>query len=281
MKIDFSQLQTFIECPKCYYNRYIRKLKKIIEDEREVDMNFGGKIHKALEVFYKDSSKEEALKVFNESFIPLAGDKIRTPQHGTTLLTNYFNYYAGKTNELGDTYMITLAVETVDSFLIGDIEWLVKIDRIVKTNAGIFVLDHKCTQKSLYTFINKFTPSMQVSGYVAYVEQKYGQCSGFIPNVLYFGFRKRAYKGEPAGFHCQFQRDIVNRTKEQIEDFKNNVISWVEKLKQAELDMLWSKNESQCSRCGYKELCISCDDENVQETLYQVVDDPLSYLKGE
>ena len=284
-RIDYSQLQCFIECPRRYYNRYKVCLKKITEDEREIDMNFGKAIHKGLEAYYKGSGKDEALKVFNEGFTPLAGDKVRTPTHGVALLSAYITYYSGLTNELGDTHLTTLssvegvpAVEIKDSYHIGNIEYIVKIDRIVKSNAGNWVQDHKCTMKSLYTFSNKFTPNMQVSGYVDYVIRKYGQCSGFIPNVLWFGFRTRAYKGEPAGFHYQFQRDIINRTKEQIDDFEQNVIYWTDKLQQAEQDNYWGKNESQCGRCSYRELCISCDDINVAETLYKKIDNPLKYL---
>ena len=279
MKIDYSQLQTFIECPRRYYNRYKLSLKKIIEDEREVDMNFGSAMHKALEAYYKGSATAEVLRVFNENFSPLAGDQVRTPRHAEALLSAYIKYYSGLTNELGDTYLTTLSsvegkplVEVKDTFNIGNIEYIVKIDRIVKSNAGNWVQDHKCTTKSLYTFSNKFTPNMQVSGYVDYVTKKYGQCSGFIPNVLWFGFRTRAYKGEPAGFHYQFQRDIINRTKEQIADFEQNVIYWCAKLEQVEKDNYWGKNENQCVRCSYRELCISCDDETVKEALYKEYD---------
>lgn len=284
MRIDNSQLSTFQTCPRMYYNRYKLKLRKIIEDDFVIDMNFGSTIHKALELYYKGKAEEEALRVFNENFTPLVGDKCRTPAHGQALLKAYFNYYKGLTNELGDTHLITAttvagspAVEIKDTFKIDNIDYIVKIDRIVKSNAGNWVQDHKCTQKSLYTFSNKFTPNMQVSGYVDYVMKKYGQCSGFIPNVLYYGFRERAYKSEPAGFHFQFQRDIVNRTKEQIDDFEQNVIYWCAKLEQAEKDNYWGKNENQCFRCGFKELCTSVDDETVKDSLYEQYN-PYAYL---
>ena len=45
-----------------------------------------------------------------------------------------------------------------------------------------------------------------------------------IVNALKVGFRQRAYKGEPAGFHCEFQRQIFNRNKDQVED--GGVLVW-------------------------------------------------------
>lgn len=277
MQIDNSQLTCFINCPRAYRNRYVLKLRKAVDDKREMYLNWGSAIHKALEAYYKLKGRDEALKVFNDTFPPLEGDKIRTPNHGIELLTNYFNYYEGNTNELGDKHLTTLAVETKDTFKIGDVEWLVKIDRVVKCNAGILVLDHKSTMKSLYTFVNTFTPNTQVSGYVDYVIKKYGQCSGFIPDILQYGYREKAYKGEPAGFHFQFQRDIVNRTKEQIDDFETNVKYWSRRLQEALDNNEWGKNESNCSRCGFRELCVSCDDEEVKAVIYETYN-PTEYL---
>lgn len=285
MKIDNSQLNSFINCPRAYYNRYILKLGSLKEDDRDSAKNFGSSLHKALETYYKGGSLEQSTKAFNESFNPIEGDLLYTPNHGIELIEAYIKYYSAPTNELGDNYLTTLitkegnpAIEIKDSFMIDDVEWIVKIDRIVKSNAGILGQDHKSTQKSLYTFISKFTPNMQFSGYTAYIMEKYGQCGGIIPNVLWFGYRKKAYKGELAGFHYQFQRDIVNRTKEQIDDFKQNVLYWTGKLSKCLEDNYWGKNENQCIYCQYKELCTSCNDENVKETLYREID-PLEYLK--
>lgn len=277
MRIDYSQIQTFQDCPRRYYNKMVLCLKKVTEDERDTPKNWGKSIHSALEAHYKGKGLDEVLKVFNDTFQPLEGDKVMTPIHGVELIKGYINYYGGNTNELGDNRMETVAVEVKDQYSIGNNEYVVKIDRVVKNNSGYWVMDHKSTQKSLYTFFNKFTPNMQVSGYVDYVIRKYGQCSGFIPNALYFGYRERAYKSEPAGFHYQFQRDIVNRTKEQIADFEQNVTYWCDKIQKAESDQYWGKNENQCIFCQFKELCSNIDDENIRETLY-IKHNPKEYL---
>lgn len=278
--IDYSQLQTFIDCPRKYYNRYKLGLKKITFDERDISMEWGKQAHKALEIYYKTKDVNAALDNFKLNYQGLAGDKVKTPANGLNMLQWYFDYQTNNITDLGDKNFEIVAVETIDNIIIDDIIYHCKIDLILKNNAGYWVVDHKFTQKSLHTFINKFTPNMQVSGYSAYVTEKYGQCSGFIPNVIFCGYRERVYKGEQPGFYCRFERDIVNRNIEQIEDFKNNVRYWMSKLSQSENDNYWGKNESQCSMCGFRELCTQCDDSNVRDTLY-VKYDPYSYLKGE
>lgn len=281
MKIDNSQLQTFISCPYKYYNKFIRKIKKVKLDESTMYLNWGKGIHTALEVYYKGGTPAQAIDVFSTTFIPTDGDTVRTTTHGCLMLQEYFKYYSGTTNELGDKNFKVIQVEYKDSFVIRDsVEWLVKMDLIVENNAGIWVVDHKTTTKTLYSFISSLTPNMQVSGYTDFVQREMGQCSGFIPNVLCYGFRKKAYKDEPAGFHWIPQRDIVNRTKDQLEDFENQVIYWCEKLTRSLEEMVWGKNENNCRYCEYKDLCTSCDDENVMNVMYEKVENPLAYLDG-
>jgi len=282
MKIDYSQLQTFITCPRKYQLRYIDKLKKIKYDERDLHQDFGHCIHKALEIYYKDNSIEKAKDWFTLNFNGLDTEKAKTPANGLLLLDRYYNYYQTPTNELSDTHLKTLEVEITDTYNIGNIEYTVKIDRIVESNAGIFVLDHKTTSSIPYNYFYQFDPNMQVSGYCLYAQQRYGQCSGMIIDAICLGHRERAYKGEPAGFWCNFVRDIVNRNKQQLQDFEQNVIDWSSRL-QTSIDMnKFPKNENACHQfkgCGFRELCVNCNDEQIKEQLYQNYN-PLEYLNN-
>ena len=59
------------------------------------------------------------------------------------------------------------------------------------------------------------------------------------------------------------------------------MLKWTAQLKTAKEQNWYPKNESAChnySGCQYKELCSSCDDENVMETVYIKDPDPLGYL---
>lgn len=281
MHIDYSQLQTFISCPRKYKLRMIDCLRKVKYDERDLDLSFGKAIHGALEIIYKKEGLDKAKEWFTANFHGIEGQKVKTPANGLMLLDRYHTYYQQANNDLSDVNLEVLEVEIVDEFKIQDIDYIVKVDTIVKSKAGIFVLEHKTTTKLPYNYFYQFDPNMQISGYCNYVLQKYGQCSGAIINAMVVGYRARAYKGEPAGFHCQFVREIVNRSKEQLKDFEVNVSGWVDKLEIAKSANMFPRNTQACHQfkgCGFKELCSNCDDEQIRTTLYETYD-PKEYLK--
>lgn len=283
MKIDYTQLQTFITCPRKYYNRYVLQLKKARYDERDIDKDFGSAVHAALEVLYKEHDLVKAKQCFREGFTGLETEKCKTPANGEILIEAYWNYWNKPVSDLSDTNLETVGVEVLDTVEIGQVQYLVKVDRIVKNNIGHWFMDHKTTTKLGNNYFYQFDPNMQFSGYAKYVTAKYGQCAGGIVDAIVVGHREKPYKGEPAGFHFKFVRDIVNRNKEQLADFEQNVIAWCGALGEALETNVWPKNEGSChgfKGCAYKELCTSCDDQEIRETLYEKVD-AYGYLKQE
>lgn len=275
--IDTSQLNTFLQCPKKYYLKYIKCLAKIKYDDRDIDREWGKCVHKGLEHYYK-GEKEKVMTAFM-GFQEIEGQKVKTKDNGLKVLQEYISNYATQ-----DKDWEILDVEINDTFMIHNIEYTVKIDLVVKDRNNIYCVDHKTSSsKSKFRFFSSFDPNMQVSAYCAYAEKKYGQCSGFIPNGIFVGHRERKWKGEPAGFHCSFQRTIVNRYPEQLRDFEKNVDAILYIMKQCRNSGSWIKNEEACTNyrgCEMKELCISCDDLEIQESLYSIVD-PFEYLKKE
>ncbi len=277
--IDYSQLQTYLSCPKRYYNKYILGLKKRDMGEGEQSRSFGQCVHKALELWHT-TSLEAGIKWFKENYTCLENEKIRTVDNGVQLINNFVPWY-----RLNFHSAEILGVEVQDTYSIGDIQYTVKIDKVIKYNGNIYVVDYKTTtSKTHYYFLN-FNPNMQVSGYCNYVRKKYGSCSGFIPMVMQMGHRQRTYKGEPAGFWCKMDYDIINRTKEQLDDFEENVINCQIRIRNdmTRTPSLFPKNEGNCMQyrgCEYRELCISCDDPNICENIY-IKTDPYEYLKKE
>lgn len=281
MKIDYSQLQTYITCPRKYCNKYIKRLRRIKYDERSVDKDFGKCVHKAIKLMHTHHSLQPALDWFKSNFFGLDGEKVKTPAHGLILLTEYYNYYQAPKNELSDVNLTYLEIETVNSFKIGNVEYLVKMDGIAKNNAGHWYVERKTTKSLPYNFFNQFTPNMQISGGCDCIRRKYGQCSGAIIDALSMGYRSKSYKGKPAGFWFKPVREIVNRDKEQLLDFEKNVLEWTARLNDSLFNESFPKNEDACMQfrgCQFRELCTSCDDEQIQETLYEE-HDPFEYLK--
>ena len=85
-----------------------------------------------------------------------------------------------------------------------------------------------------------------------------------------------------SGFWSRFDYDIINRTKEQIKDFEENVKRWLDVLLE-DIDCNdWRKNEGACisyGRCEFSDLCKSLDDETILDNLYERFD-AYKYLKG-
>lgn len=275
--IDNSQLQTYKDCPERYRLRCIEGLQKIEEGRDEHDKNFGKAIHSALESHYKGGSIEASKAVFKAGYPDQQNseDFAKTQENGLTLIEAYAKHYIGE-----DKQLEILSVEVHDTFKFLDIDFSVKIDLVVRKQGCVYFVDHKTTGKAFnWTYWSRFEPNPQITAYTAYCQAKYGECSGGIINAIRFGHRQRAYKGEPAGFYYEFQRQLFNRNKDQVEAWKKDTLLWVKSLEEAKRDTsnVWRKNEGQCGYCSYKEVCISCADEQIINQLYERIN-PMEYL---
>lgn len=302
MIIDYSQLQCYINCPRLYYNKYIKKLRKIKLDEGQQTRNFGSDIHKALYIYFTKHSIDEACKWFKTNYMNIEGENIRTVANGVFLLREFDKWW--KVNFGNATVMDN---ELQGKFMIKDLEYLYNIDMIIKFNGNIWVVDFKTTTSKSHIFFLQFNPNMQVSGYCKAVKSEFGQCAGFIPIAMHMGYSEkgiylkdddnriwskhevRRHKQKKldmqyvSGFWCRFDYDTINRNKEQLDEFEVNVYKWYEKMVFDEMTERCPKNENFCHSfhgCGMKELCISCDDENIEGNLFERYD-PFEYLKKE
>jgi hypothetical protein len=139
---------------------------------------------------------------------------------------------------------------------------------------------------------DQYNPNSQITYYIDYCQEKYGSCEGFIINAVSLQWRdekksngannvewfspsdpdmpwlayshheERPYKGGPLGkagprmcawgLQVNFERQVFNRTKGQIEQERRSTKSWIEKIGQAQY----------CSECGFARA--SCQSESVQ-----------------
>ena len=277
MKIDNSSLQAYKDCNERYRLRYILSLKKIEEDRDEHDRNFGKAIHSGLEEIYKTGDMAKAKEAFVRDYPnQLSGeDFAKTQENGLILIEAYQKHYKEE-----DKSLEILSVEVHDTFKVGEIDFSVKIDLVVRKQGCVYFVDHKTTGKAFnWTYWDRFEPNPQVTAYTAYCRSKYGECSGGIINAIRFGHRQRAYKGEPARFYYEFQRQLFNRNLDQIKAWASDTTQWVKTLEEAKRDTsnVWNKNEGQCGYCSYKEVCISCNDEQIINQLYERIN-PMEYL---
>ena len=301
--IDNSQLQTYIHCPRLYRNKYIQALRRIQTDEGMQSRGFGQVMHKALALYHtQGKGYDSAIECIKKEIVSMPDETTRTVDNALFLLDKYIAW-----EKLNIPNAENLALEIKGSFNIGDIEYIVKIDRVIKLNGNIYALDYKTTTNFTRTFFKQFKINMQVDGYCYWVKEHFGQCSGFIPMALMMGYVKKAKLFEPdnveateyantelkystyhkqdmvyaSGFHCRFDYDIVNRTKENLDDFKNNVSIWCHRLDGDMITSEFPKNTKHCSSyygCEFMDLCQSLDDEAIKTNLYENYN-PLEYLE--
>lgn len=292
MELSYSKLQCFADCPKRYENKYVKKLRKIAYEEEDVAKTFGKCIHKALELRDK-VGLQAGIDWFKENYKELLGELLKTVDNGVRLLTEYDRWE--KKNFCG---IEILSTEVKDTFTVKDIIFTVVLDRVVKLNGNIYVLDYKTTTSRSVYFFKRFELNTQVDAYCAYVKGKYGQCSGFIPIQMYMQWvvkpklfaldmkdeaseysineikYSKYYKADmiyASGFHNEFDYEIVNRNVAQLEDFKIEIQKWCSKI---ETEQSFPKNKGNCTQyggCEYKDLCKSLDDETIVRNLYETM----------
>lgn len=254
--VDNSQLQEFKNCQFRYYLHYKLGYKKRREGDTEHDRNFGSGIHAALETHYKGGEWGAVRDKFAQEYPTQLDqeDQAKTQQNGLIVLEAYRDQY-----QVQDRNWEVIACEEVGQWEIAPgVIYVVKIDLIVRDrqNGGIYVVDHKTTGKTFdYRYWSQFEPNSQITGYCAYAEWKYGECSGAYINGIRLGYRSRKYKDEPAGFYYEFQRQMFNRNQRQVANWKKDAVEWAEQLQLANQLDRWGKNMGQCGWCSYAAIC--------------------------
>lgn len=279
---DNSQVLAYRRCPLSWHNKYVLGLEKIQEDSVEHDRNFGKAIHSALAEWWKQTSGESALEIFkNEYSVQLnEDDKAKTQENGLTLLAKYFERYASDKEK----YEL-LAVEERIDFKVGGMDFCVKCDTVVrdKKYGQVYSLEHKTTKKSLtFDYWGQYDPNSQLCAQTAGVKAKYGECAGVIVDAMSFGFRQRAYKGEPAGFHMDFGRMEYNLNQGQLDQWERSTIKTLEDIESDLKFDRWAMNTDSCRFCSYKAICQAAwqwpEDKELILLTYQQKANPLDYL---
>lgn len=253
MKLSNSKLNQYRTCPRSYFYKYICNLEPIEDSEIEHDRNFGQAIHSALESLFKREGLEASIRRFKDNYPNQLDeeDLSKTQENGEILIKAYWNQYSPT---LKDWKII--AVEVLDEYEpIPGIVFRVRLDLIAENTkfGGIYGFDWKTTGKSLnYQYWSQFNPNAQISTYFDYITKKHGSCAGFYIDAMSFGHRKRAYEGEPAGFHYKIERQLFTQTKDQLNDWRLSEEQWYKTLV---ADTFYPLNTQSCRFCSYRPIC--------------------------
>lgn len=255
-----SHLQQYKKCPLSFKLKYIDSLVKLEDDESEHNLKYGQAIHEALKLIYLGDSLESAKKAFISTY-PVQldpEDTAKTIPNGLTILDEYVKRWAEE-----DKKWKVIACEEKDEFEYGDESIKCTLDLVMenKEYGGIYGFDHKTAGGSNallpYHFWNQFNPNSQITKYCSYINSKYGDCSGFYINAIGIRYLKNKYKDSPAGLNLRFERQMFNRTPEQLVLEEKDTQHWINMIEKDRETGYFGMNTDSCRFCGYRSICSS------------------------
>lgn len=284
---DNSQLTSYQKCPFSYHLQYGLGFKKSTIDDTNAQMQFGTYFHKFMEAWFK--KEFVSIDKILEGYIEPEG----LPQYSLHALKQFCLTCHTKYKEDFKRYEV-LETEVCSKLKLSGHNFIVKCDAVVKFNDNIFGFENKTTKSISYNYFDRYFLNSQISAQSAVIREKYGQCSGVILNVGECKSLKRKPSGnydnffqiEDSWIAQKFSQDIVNRTKDEVNDWYIQSVNWIERIEDDCLSGSFPKScvwsGMVCSSCSYKELCKTSVgtklDESIVECLYDTVD-PYAYLE--
>jgi hypothetical protein len=266
----YSEQQAFNNCP--YKYRLTKEgLKKQKDARSEHHKLWGQAIHSALEAHYKGLPFPAVEKAFRDVY-PVnldEADGAKTVENGVEVLRQYASFYAEQ-----DKIWEVLGTEVEGTTDIGDEEHGLHIDLIArhKQTGEIYFWDHKTSGKEPgVLYWKNYELSAQVTRYTVWVKEKFGACAGcYINNIaLKHLLRKNKY-GEGPGLVVRFERQLFNRTPQQIDFWRESDEGWMKMIEFCQKENVWPRSfGSLCAYCEFYDLCLASGDEQIKELLYK------------
>lgn len=266
----YSDKEAFNGCPKRYELSRVLGLSRVSDGASEHHLRWGQAIHAALEAHYKGHTVEQVKAAFLAVYPTNLDEKdnAKTVENGLAVLEQYVAYYKGQ-----DTVWEVLATEHEGAIEIGEEDHGLHIDLVArhKQTGEVYFWDHKTSGKEPgVTYWKGYELSGQVTRYAVYVKEKYGSCAGcYINNVaVKFLLRKNKY-GEGPGLVVRFERQLFNRTPQQIDYWRRSDEDWMKMIEFCKVNNVWPKAlNTLCSWCEFYDLCLASGDEQIKELLY-------------
>ena len=224
---DASKLQTYMECPRKYFYRYILGWETETDN---VHLVFGEGWHRAMEhiLLYGKSEKsiKDAFQKFNdyyrEHFPDPYTDETRgnkVPASALAGLVEYCNYYKADNFEVLETEVAgTVPIDPNNM----DRKMHFRIDAICKDNSGYFILEHKTASRDSEAWRNQWFLSTQVNLYIHTLFCLYNRNDIWGGKVNGVVFRKRD-RG--------FVRVPIRKTVEGINNWLIQTQSWYDAMR--------------------------------------------------
>ena len=189
--LTYSALSTYRKCPKRFQLRYEQNLVPVDTDDK---LFFGGVVHKALEAWHGcpalelELRKQMVFEAIDKACMGWEGDfyKRKNRLLAVEMMIGYMERYKDDDFEVialehefdGQIINPRTGAESKTFAIKG------KVDGIVKTDQGLFLLEHKTTSRLMDDPVDKLWEDTQVGIYVAYLRDLGYDVQGVIYNEL-------------------------------------------------------------------------------------------------
>lgn len=271
--IDASSLEVFKTCPRKYFYSIVVGRQPT---EESVHLTFGTLLHSAVELYHKTRyfkdtarSHDDSLRVVVRWLMNATWDKAHNRpwtsddkyKNRWTLLRTVIWYLDLHQEDILVTAMLKNgqpAVELPFTFntgytaFTGEDFWMCgKMDRIViyRPDSNYYITDVKTTKTTLSEwYFKKFSPDNQVSTYSIAGATVFGiPVEGLIIDAAQVAIE-----------FSRFDRGLVERSKEQLEEWQEGLGYWLMNLSQCAERNNWPQNDSACDKyggCTFRGVC--------------------------
>lgn len=246
---DYTMMSTYQICQRRYYYRHVEGL---VPKRRATPLEFGGWIHKALDEWFVSKDPDKAVEVFNSGYKEdLEADDKRTNKLGEWIIRNYHETYKDQPMELvAGEREFTQKLPNGNN-LIG------RIDKIVKWNGGLWLMDHKTTSSLGAQFFKMAEPNMQFTGYAWAAKQLGYEVIGVLLDAVLVA--KGLLNSSQRARLTPCARYDVYLNQWQFDEFLNTVGQVQGDIRLSEESGRWLPNHSMCTyygECPYRKLCM-------------------------
>jgi hypothetical protein len=258
---DSTSLGLLKTCPRKYYYKMIENWST---KSQSLHLDFGIFYHSALEEY----DKARAENIDHENGVLLAvrkaleiskdfvGDNYKNRQTLVRAIVWYLEHFKDDTAEtiilangkpaveLSFRMELPLASPEGETYLACG-----HLDKAVKWQNGVYILDRKTTKGTLGSFyFDQYSPNNQMSMYsMAGKIVLERDAAGIIIDAVQIA----------VGF-CRYARGIVNRTKGQLDEWLDDTLFWIKMAEKFAANGSWPMNDTACSMyggCEFREVC--------------------------
>jgi hypothetical protein len=269
-RYSHSSLSVYRLCPLKFFYHYVAHLEPLQPPSRH-DLDFGNAWDAGLTAWYRDGKGDKALDAFAAAYpankypaVLPPNSQGKTFENGLKGLAAYITRWAEE-----DAHWTVLHLQEKHINEAGD--RTLKLDMIVRDDRDgqVYGIDSKTTSSYLDNkYWSRYEPNSQVRMYADHIQERFGDCGGFIINAASFKHRSKAYtprtgpdKGVqlPAGDWHSFARMTFNPNRNALQLERDSSAYWVSRIEADQASGSWGYNDQSCHaygrECEYYKLC--------------------------